>query len=60
MHEIIFFFGRNSVIFFDLKNMILIQTKDFPWKIMAQIHQIFEKQVSKSPIFYDKVPVGSQ
>jgi hypothetical protein len=23
-------------------------------KKMAQIHQIFEKQVSKSPVFYDK------
>jgi hypothetical protein len=34
--------------------MISIQTKDFPWKIMAQIHQIFEEQVSKSPVFYGK------
>jgi len=41
------FLGGEILSSFDLKNMISIQTKDFPWKIMSQIHQIFEKQVSK-------------
>jgi hypothetical protein len=40
--------------------MIWTYTKDFPWKKMTQIRQISKFFNSRSPDFYDKVPVGSQ
>jgi hypothetical protein len=47
--RVFFFFGEISPNF-DLKNMILSYTNEFPWKKMAQIRQISKKKIPNHQI----------
>jgi hypothetical protein len=47
-----FKFWGEILLNFDLKNMILIYTKDFPWKNWPKFARFWKKKLSKSPDFY--------